>query len=183
MIIDTSVVYVDCETTGLDPDRHEIWDLAIITGDGTEYDWHLRPNLKDADPGALRITDFYRRTADWDRLRDLGDDAPAWETPNTAYYVPHEVARLTSGKHLVGAVPSFDAAFIERLLRKAGLVPAWHYHLIDVESLAAGKLGLPPPWSSDDLAEKLGVPRLDGKHTALGDARWAMKMYEAVMTR
>jgi hypothetical protein len=111
--------------------------------------------------------------------------------------------RLTAGAHLVGAVPSFDAAFLSRLLRANGCCPAWHYHLVDVEALAAGyiagradnvEVGPPsvpaeegvdlcrPPWYSNDLSRAVGVdPDRYDRHTALGDARWAMAIYDAVM--
>ena len=58
----------------------------------------------------------------------------------------------------------------------------WHYHLVDVEALAAGKLGIAPPWKSDELSAALGVTITeDDRHTALGDAKWAMRIYDAVM--
>jgi oligoribonuclease (3'-5' exoribonuclease) len=30
-----NVIFVDTETTGLDPERHELWDIALIEADGT----------------------------------------------------------------------------------------------------------------------------------------------------
>lgn len=39
-----------------------------------------------------------------------------------------------------------------------------------------------PPWKSDDLSAALGVTiSEEDRHTALGDARWAMRIYDAVM--
>jgi hypothetical protein len=90
---------------------------------------------------------------------------------------------------------------LDRLLRSHGLIPAWHYHLIDVEALAVGYLygrdrekeaqddlgdwqamGVPLPWDSDDLSRACGVepPGEHERHTALGDARWAMRLYDAI---
>ena len=169
-----SVVFVDIESTGLDPDTHEIWEIAIIEEDGTEHEWRLPPKrLYDADPGALRITGYY------DRIAAAGGHTVFFSTEN-AKHIAWEVARLTSGKHLVGAVPSFDANFLQRFLKNEGYTHAWHYHLVCVENLVAGRLGIQPPWDSTELAELMGVPRLDGKHTALGDARWAKAMYDTV---
>jgi hypothetical protein len=111
------------------------------------------------------------------------------------------VARITHGAHVVGAIPSFDTITFENLLRDNGLSPQWHYHLIDVEALAVGymrglaekgalgpytgPLGVPlaPPWKSDDLSGLLGIqpPTEEERHTALGDARWAMRIYDTVM--
>ncbi|WP_249358495.1 hypothetical protein [Nocardia cyriacigeorgica] len=38
------------------------------------------------------------------------------------------------------------------------------------------------PWDSDGLSAALGVepPTADERHTAMGDARWAMRMYDAI---
>lgn len=40
-----------------------------------------------------------------------------------------------------------------------------------------------PPWKSDDLTAELHLPAVpeDERHTALGDARWAMRIYDRVM--
>jgi hypothetical protein len=72
--------------------------------------------------------------------------------------------------------------------------PSWHYHLIDVEALAVGYLAgrgsadlFHPsalPWKSDDLSAALGITvRDEDRHTALGDAKWARAIYDAVMGR
>lgn len=164
------VVFLDTETTGLDPDVHSLWEIALIV-DEQEHVFRLEPNIIAASPDALRITRFYDRVMD-----------PLWQWTPGPKHVAFEIARLTSGRHLVGAVPSFDAAFLTRLLRQSGLQPAWHYHLVDVEALAAGKLGIEPPWDTRKLAAALGIAELpaDVVHTALGDARWAKAIYEAV---
>jgi hypothetical protein len=95
-----------------------------------------------------------------------------------------QFARLTWGATLVGAVVSFDEERLRRYLRAWGACPGWHYHLADVENLVAGKLGAAPPWDSSELSAAAGVdPATFDKHTALGDARWAMALYDAVMGR
>ena len=169
------VVFLDLETTGLDPDRHEIWEIGLIEADGTEHEFHRRPkNAAWADPTALRVTDFYGRTSalDW-KWWGRGDD-----------YLAADLAVLTAGKHIVGAVPSFDAAFLARFLRANGQCEAWHYHLIDVEALVAGKFGQRPPWDSAELSRLAGIePGTFRKHEALEDARWAKAMYESVMNK
>ncbi|MCZ2261387.1 hypothetical protein [Isoptericola sp. QY 916] len=39
-----------------------------------------------------------------------------------------------------------------------------------------------PPWDSDEISRALGVePPVDERHTAMGDARWARAIYDAVM--
>lgn len=185
----SGVVFVDIETTGLNPGYHDIWEVALIV-DEEEFTWQMIPDLTRADSGALRVSRFYERA-------NKAVAAENWDNPQT---VAGKVAVLTANRHLVGAVPSFDAGFLSRFLHRQGFRDAWHYHLIDVEALAIGYLwgihdmesdeirragidtatGL--PWDSEALSRVLGVdPDKFDRHTALGDARWAKAIYEAVV--
>ena len=61
------IVFVDIETTGLDPHRHDVWEIAAIVRDPGQLDvehcWMIRPDLVASDPAALRISRYYQRTA------------------------------------------------------------------------------------------------------------------------
>ena len=192
------VLFVDSETTGLDPERHPIWEIAAIEADGTEHLWQVkwpRAVLDNAEPIALEINGFEQRY-------DKGT-CPILSPKESAELF----ASLSQGLHLVGAVISFDEERLRRmhnlhLGRPEGKYP-WHYHVCDVEALAIGYLAgrtdprdvrpggyvrpLPvaPPWKSDELTEALGIemPADDVRHTALADARWAKAIYERVMGR
>jgi DNA polymerase III epsilon subunit-like protein len=180
-----SVIFVDTETTGLEPQLHELWEIALIEENGREHVFYREPiALHNSDPTALRISGFYDRVRDTQRPISTGG-IHGFNTDELSKdaMLAGQIATLTAGKHLVGAVPSFDARFLEMFMRINGFAPAWHYHLVDVEALVAGQLGIRPPWNSHELARQIGVPELDGKHSALGDARWAKLMYEAVFER
>lgn len=187
-----SVIFVDTETTGLDPERHEVWDIALLEEDGAEHEFHIRPErLSSADPTALRLTHFYERIEAAGRYEETIEEGypkrtktisrSSFWTKASRRAIAAQIATLTAGKHLVGAVPSFDASFLATLLRREDYVPAWHYHLIDVETLIAGRLGLRPPFGSEDLSRAIGInPAQFDRHTAIGDARWVKAQYEAV---
>lgn len=186
--------FVDTETDGVHPDR-KVWEIAIIRRepDGRETTWSdfIEIDLSTADPFGLRVGRFYERHPLGRHLSGL--TRPTGKTglgqSLTRSAAAMHVARLTHGAHLVGAVPNFDAEVFDRLLRAHGLAPAWHYHLQDVETLAVGylrgqgKLAPALPWSSSDLAQAVGVPPQpeEDRHTALGDARYARAVYDAVM--
>jgi hypothetical protein len=190
----TKLAFVDTETTGLHPDYHQIWEVALLLedqGTTTEHVWQLPVDLGRADPMALGIGRFHeRRTV-----------AEALSAPST---FAREFSHLTAGAHLVGAVISFDEERLRRLLRREHQCPTWHYHLVDVEALAAGRVAADayvesavivdladgstvrvdgrPPWKSDHLSRAIGVDPDDfDRHSALGDARWARAIYQAVM--
>ena len=90
---------------------------------------------------------------------------------------------------MIGCNPGFDldSLRLAYLLRCNGFEPAWHYHPIDISSMAKGWLAaagrLPsPPWKSDQLSLALGVDPADyPRHTAMGDARWCQAQYDAVL--
>jgi hypothetical protein len=67
-------------------------------------------------------------------------------------------------------------------MRANGICPSWHYHLVDVETLAAGALRMAPPWDFDKLLGEVGLTYDEAdRHTALGDARMVRDLYDAVL--
>lgn len=181
-MVSPNVVFVDTETTGVDPDRHNVWEIALVGDFGSRL--YVRSSdmvdLEYADPTALRINGFYDRIV----IPGAGDRI---KLPNDRT-MALEIARLTAGKHLAGIVPGFDATFIAKFLLGSGIAPAWHYQTIDVEVMAAGVLGLEPPYDTEQVVRLLNHPALtalagEGKHTAMGDARFAAGMYNAALLR
>ena len=182
------LVFCDTETTSLRrpyrPAGRRIWEIGMIRRepDGTEREKALLitdVDLRDADPYSLQVGRFHER-------HPFGNQRPSSDLLGGQLVTEEKAAslvnRLTHGTHLIGAVATFEDLGFEDLLYRHGLSPGWHYHTPDVEALAAGKLGLEPPWDSEELCAKLGVTVSDeDKHTALGDARWAKALYDAVM--
>jgi|ERR1035437_3578253 DNA polymerase III epsilon subunit-like protein len=166
----TTLAFLDCETTGLDPDQHEIWEVGLILRDENgdhEHTWQLPVDLGRADPIALNIGRFHERRKSFTTGLDR---------------FSRDFARLTHGAHLVGAVISFDEERLRRLLRRHHACPTWHYHLVDTEALVAGQYSIQPPWDSNALSRLVGVDPDDfDRHTALGDAAWARALFDAVM--
>lgn len=200
----TRLCFIDTETTSLRPDRRA-WEVGVIVRDpgvpDIEHHWFVYAedlDLGNADPMALKVGRFYGRHP------DFAGGTPSERRPEA--FVLHKLERLTHGAHLVGAVVSFDAEVLGTRMRAHGILPSWHYHLVDVEALAAGWLHrdaavkenrehsleeaswqrhlASPPWNSDELTAALGVSiREEDRHTALGDARWAAAVYDAVTGR
>lgn len=203
------IVFADVETTGIRPDMGaEIWELGLIVRDvetltadyeirkaeDEEWAWHLRPDLTRADPMALGIGGYYERNSAR-RLppgmaRRIAE--PAEEERDRAAIgtglVAAFLAETLSGAHLVAANPGFDAGHLDALLRRHGEVLAADYHYTDLGSLvrgwAHGSFANPVvPWPLK-LADAARLARIDpgdyDLHTALGDARLARDVFDAV---
>lgn len=204
----SKLVFIDTETTSLRPDRRA-WEVGLVERTAgsfespghkdIEHHWFVATSALDlgnADPFALKIGRFYERHP---YFTDKPDKSSRFEAS-----VLREVEHITRGAHLVGAVVSFDAEVLAARMRAHGICPSWHYHLIDVEALTVGYLSAMArvhgdlaeyataeelrkaatlPWKSDELAAAVGVklPSDDQRHTALGDARWARDIYDAVV--
>lgn len=158
------LVYLDVETTGLDPDRHEVWEIAYAVDDGPVRASFVSHRLKWPDPDALRMNRYLDR---WDPTaeRERYHEADAFEA--------------LAGATLVGANPAFDAAF----LRKRWGDAPWHHRLLDVESYAMGVLGYDRPQGlaairADLAARGFDVPEPD--HTAAGDVACLRACHKAL---
>lgn len=178
-----TLVFIDTETTSLRPDRR-VWEVALIVrrpGDvDSEHSWFVDIDdldLGNADLNSLKIGRFHDRHPDVCEIGDIDALASCDNEPA----ILRVVEQLTRGAILVGAVPNFDADVLGARMRANGICPAWHYHLVDVETLAAGHRGFRPPWGFDDIlaAYSLEYDEAD-RHTALGDARMARDLYDAV---
>jgi hypothetical protein len=194
-----NLAFLDTETSGLDPDKHSIWEVALITPDEREHVWQFPINEMDADPFALEIGHYWERkwTSDFTEVSRISAIYEADSYKSRRKHFPDEglaikprdewcrwFQKLTANLHLVGMVPSFDEERLRKLLKANGVLPRWHYHIVDCEALIAGKLGIEPPWKSEDLSRMVGVEPPSGadRHTALGDARWAKAIFEAVFS-
>jgi hypothetical protein len=206
--VNAPIAFVDCETTHLSAEIGEAWEVAVILReqDGeettdTEYVWQFVPDLTKADPEALRIGGFEERFN-----VPFGLDADAAFTgygsdpvvPMTRAQAVSAILSVLRGAILVGSNPGFDDRFLRKLLGPGGA--QWHYRPLCIATLAAGKkLGMaeiirrfggkplpsdevPLPFSSRDLSRWTGVepPGPGVAHTALGDARWARDVWDAV---
>lgn len=182
------ICFIDTETLGLDPDA-PVWEFAAIRRfpDGREdrtefFIRHDPAHWLDQMPESF-LTDYQTRY----------DNAEALD-PHSAAVMVHMVTR---GASIVGAVPSFDTERLYKLLRRNGIVPEWHYHLVDVENVVVGYLTacarydgvepvsldyLSPPWQSNVLSSAVGVdPDGFARHTAMGDVLWVRAQWDAVM--
>lgn len=181
-----TLVFLDTETTSLRHHRRA-WEVAVIVrdpqvGKDVEHSWFVQYDdldLGNADLMSLNIGKFFQR-----HPQANGEEGDVWAKVRDETEVLMDVEAVTRNAFIVGAVPNFDTEVLGERMRANGICPSWHYHLVDVETLAAGALKLPPKWNFDSVLDAFGLTYNEAdRHTALGDARMVRDLYDAVMAR
>ena len=165
------IAFIDIETTGLEPDYHDIIEVAAIRLDPvslevrTEMAAKVRPeNPHRIDPMAIEVNQY--SPVAWKKARKLQD-------------VLEQLTGILHGCIVAGHNVHFDWSFLLTAYRQFEVVqPEVDYHLLDTASFAwplviSGVIERPTLRALCDL---LGVSN-DNAHNALSDARRAMIVY------
>ncbi|OGZ07360.1 MAG: hypothetical protein A3C93_02880 [Candidatus Lloydbacteria bacterium RIFCSPHIGHO2_02_FULL_54_17] len=168
------LAFLDIETTGLDPYRHEVIEVGIVLAEQkkdlfgkqslelvSEHEFKLKPaHIETADLKALEVSKFHER--DWGTAMGQVEGLRA-------------VAEVLNGAVFVAQNVSFDWSFLRKAGNEYGIdfEKAVHCHKLDLASMAFGKLYDEPKlsrFSLRELTEYFGVKNANA-HTALADAR------------
>lgn len=157
------ICFVDLETTGLDPERHEIIELAAIrvSADLRQHqaalELKVRPShIETADPEALSLNG-YRQDA-WLNAVELRDAMA-------------ELAPLLDEAVLAGYGVDFDEDFLLAAFQQTGVARSRRgYRRIDILSIAwpFAVNGVVPDLSLKTLTRAFGI-RHDATHAAWSD--------------
>lgn len=191
------LVFLDTETTSLDPLVRQPWEVGLIVRDFEE-----EPVLADGHGPwvpARREREWHwfidATWLDWEHaerealekggFHDRYDPAAA----HAADVVLDEVWEQLQDATVVGSNPHFDLSTLSALSRRYALAgqdnhAPWHYRAVDVTSMAMPVLGSSHPLGLEETARRLGLS-LEGRrlHSALGDARLARDVYDQIYAR
>jgi len=169
---DKPFVWLDTETTGLNPNLNDIIEIAIIRveNDGSEKVMHLFINVERPDNARPRALEINGYTPEKWAERGALDGAEAWRQIAESGILEEAI--------IAGQNVRFDAAFINASFERHGIESRMDYHLYDTCTLALEHLR---PWVTSislvPLCVALGVPVVDA-HTALADTRMTMAVGE-----
>ena len=188
--LDRDLCFLDTETLGLER-AAPVWEFAGVR---LRFD----PSLPEFAPVSFQIL---HQQDSWleslpeafvDDYRSRFDIQLALPPRQAAL----EIQAFTAGAIIAGSNPSFDMERLDLLMSRFDLTPEWHYHPLDIPSMAAGqvarsvvaasaelgdevRLGL--VWRSNDLSRRLGIdPDQFDRHTALGDVKWCLAQWHAM---
>lgn len=178
------LAFVDLETTGLDPFRHEIFEIGIVLAEQipgapghpalrkiSEHELLLRPrHLETADPKALEVSKY--RVRDWAGALDQKEGIAS-------------LAALMKGAVFIAQNVAFDWSFLQKAGNEYGVdfEPVVHYHKLDLASMVFATHYREPrlqKYSLREMCEYFGVTNA-ASHTALADARAAFEVAERVI--
>lgn len=200
------IVFVDTETTGLSSTARA-WEIAVIRRepDGTQREYVGQIAYTLADMAKMRASEQALAVGGWltrgaPRTTYLGENGEQksfrWRDERDAAL---DLARgyFADEPVLVGVGVHFDAEILRGLFGRAGVSATWHYGLVDLKAATWGVLATRTavgvaeeaevaasalPLRSEALAAAVGVEPPSGaeRHTALGDARWAARWFDAL---
>jgi oligoribonuclease (3'-5' exoribonuclease) len=160
------LIFLDTETTGLDDDKHDIWEIAWVINYGPVEERILVHSLKTADQVALDTNGYLRYFPNGAR-----SEGPL---------VDLEVRRVLSGNTLVCANPTFDRMFMKK---RWGSEP-YHYRSVDLESMAMLFFGWERPKGLKDISDavrELGYAIQEPNHRAFRDVVVLRECYYALL--
>lgn len=177
-----NLAFIDVETTGTNPDVHEIIELAVIIarqverpGQGPkleiieEAEWKIKPERLDlAEEAALRVNGY--NETDWMFAADLKS-------------VMKEFAKKVQSANFVSHNIVFDYGFVNRAWEKSGVENTMHYGKLDTISMAVARLYDAPNVTAFSLRNLCEIFKVDNKraHTALADTRALVEVYRKMM--
>lgn len=189
--VEQTLIFVDTETTHLDTALARPWEIAMIfRRPGRDVDGRLHIVIEDvdltgADLEALAVGGFEERhPALLERAGMTEADAAEliWHATTSKGDEPRRA--------LVGSNPSYDAAVLAAMLRRHGFEPEWDHHTHDLVTFTYGFLAssvverTTMPTRSYELGEQVNAarPTEGARHTAMGDAEWALRWWDQLTT-
>tara|TARA_R110000744_G_scaffold353146_1_gene459428 strand:+ start:2342 stop:3157 length:816 start_codon:yes stop_codon:yes gene_type:complete len=164
-------LYIDIETTGLDPIEHEIIEIAIIEeshGIIERWSTKIKPrHIQKAHPKALKVNGYSEEA--WSRAPEM--------SAVIRMIVSKIDSKLRGPCVIIGHNPNFDLSFIKITLAAHGkYIP--RLRSIDTMTLAhehLAPIGL-KSLSMDSIRSFLNISS-EGAHSALKDTEDVMKVY------
>lgn len=166
------LVFVDLETTGLNPLIHEIIEIGFLKA---------RPlDFKVLEQGEIKVKPKHIKTADKEALKVNKYNKKDWQDAIPLKKALQIFREKSKGAILVGHNTWVDMAFLEIAFRRKRVKHFHDYHILDTVSLAFQKLRKKKAIKYYSLAElaKYFKIKMGQRHCALSDAKTTFKVFK-----
>ncbi len=172
--------FLDCEFGGLDVDKHDLTEVAIIATDYRLAElckghWRVRARPERIDPEAAKI---------------FGYDEALWaQAPKVRQVLNEVIELLPKGKLVVPAGQNvrMDVLFLERAYNSCNIPYPFDYHVIDLATLYySWSLVADSPVTALSLrqaATEAGLLKGSVAHRAMDDARLTLETFRHFIGR
>lgn len=166
---------IDLETTGLDPQMHEIIEIGVVIFDDQTFkvidqlDLRVKPaHPERGDAGAYKVNGYNKK--DWNNCMDI----------RLALSL---VKARTEGTMFCAHNMIFDWGFLEEASKQTGIPFDFDRHKIDLFTLAWAKIphAKLQSWSLKTICTYLGIPPEPAIHRALNGALAEFEVYKKLM--
>lgn len=170
------VVFVDTETTGLNPDVHDLCEVAWAEVEGPIHEARVPHSLANFDETALEVNRYEER--------GLGDES-TWFKDEVA--LVQIVSAALEGALICSSNVPHDKGFLKAWFYSFGMYEEsepWHHRPVEIGSYVAGAAKVAVPLSLRDtvgLVRSRGFTVPDPDHTAAGDVAAGRACYLAVL--
>ena len=167
-------IVIDVETSGLDPEKHQIIEVCIAT---------LNQRLEIIDIWTSRVQfDVQRANSTALKINGYERDREMWKNAISQNAMALELRNRIKGKTIIGHNVKFDMAFVDEAWRIQGVTkPKYDYRLIDTVVLCHYHLDFLGMSLSLDTIRKFFGWSIDGSHTATKDVHDTAKLYKTLM--
>ncbi len=174
---DRRFAFVDIETTGLDPDIHEIISIGCIIGE-----WQSETTIKVVEKFEIKIKPEFIERAHERSLRVNKYTKESWGDAISLKKAMEQFAKKTEGAIMVSHNVSFDAGFLEKAFKTTDIPPSMHYHKLDTISLAYAVLKDTDVkrYSLQYLCDYFEIKNVN-PHTALADTEALFALFLKLM--
>jgi len=176
------LAFIDTETTGFLPDKHELIEIGGII---VEQDWeNEKPSFKIVDEFEIKIKPKHIESADPVSLRVNKYDIADWVFAYSLSEGLNLFNQKTKDCIMVAHNLCFDYSFLEKAFVETGIENQMHYLKIDTITLAFAKLHNNKDINKYSLRFLCEYFKIENKnsHTALSDARALFELYQKLIT-
>ena len=169
------IALIDVETTGLNPDHHEIIEIGCVVFDSETFEI--------AHTFESKVKPLYPLRADPKAVQVNGYNINEWKDAPSLYEAMSRLAPLTRDATFCAHNVCFDNSFITRAYDKTSFPMTFSYRKLDIFTLAWSKIPHDKlaSWSLKNICIYLNIEPEPDVHSALNGAMKAYEVYKKLM--